>query len=256
MGPVSSVHNANKYVCLLTVLAVGASTTNATVAFDVVQYSTNFSSAPENPISEGGRWHHVATPWGTIKTVTNPNRAVGTQTGYDGYNDSFAYLSGFPPDVMAYGTIYKDPTIVNDPLGSHEIEILFRVVDTPTTVRAYECNLAFDGSYSEMGRWNGPFNKFSAISEKGPTHGTSFPPGTMPPVTGDIFKATIQGNIIKVYINKNDGKGDQLINSGVDYAFPDGQPGIGMWLKNGPQVYDGNKFGFSSFTVTTDIAIK
>src|SRR6201989_3404463 len=101
----------------------------------VVQYSTNFANPPnpENPISEGGVWHHLGTAWRKIRTITGPNRAVGTQTGFGGYDDSYAYLIGFPADVVASATIYRNPTIVTDPGASHEVEILLRWADTAST---------------------------------------------------------------------------------------------------------------------------
>jgi hypothetical protein len=70
----------------------------------------------------------------------------------------------------------------------------------------------------------------------------------MPPMTGDIFKATISGSVISVYINKNDGKGDQLINTVNDSIFTDGNPGMGMWLKGS---FDPTKFGFTSYSATS-----
>lgn len=208
----------------------------------VVQYSTNFADPPnpENPISEGGVWHHIGTSWTKIRTITGPNRAVGTQTGSGGFDNSYAYLTGFPADVVSSATIYKHPTIVRDPGASHEIEVLLRWADTASTARGYECNLAFDGGYQEIVRWNGNFGNFTILS-----HRTSFPAGTMPPKTGDIFKATISGSAILVYINKNDGKGDQLINNVNDLTFTDGNPGLGMWLQGS---FDQTKFGFASYS--------
>lgn len=170
------------------------------------QYSTSFSNL-ENPISENGAWHHQSDAWAVIRT-TSDHRAVGTQNGSGVFDDSYAYLLGFPPNVTVSATIFKDPAIDGDPAGSHEVELLLRIADSADTVRGYECNLAFDGSYSEIVRWNGALGDFTRLS-----HVTSFPSGTMPPVTGDIFKATISGSTINVYINKNDGRGDQLINS-------------------------------------------
>jgi hypothetical protein len=224
-----------------------------------VRYSTDFPNT-ENPISENGAWHHQLNPWAVIRTVSGPNRAVGTQSGSDGFNDSYAYLLGFPPDVVVSATIYKDPKIDQDPAGSHEVELLLRMADTANTVRGYECNLAFDGSYSEIGRWNGKFGDFTGMSRV-----TSFPSGTMPPVTGDVFTATISGSTIKVYINKNDGKGDQLINTATDSTWADGNPGLGMWLQSRLGMwkqgrfhmwlnasFDQTAFAFTSFNAKSD----
>ncbi len=194
-------------------------------------------------ISQNGAWTHVGTSWAVIKTVSGPNRAVGTQAGTGAYDDSYAHLSGFRPNVMAQATIYKDPSIVSDPPGTHEAELHLRWADTASTARGYECSLAFDGQYLLIVRWNGALGDFSILSEP-----TSFPSGTMPPVTGDIFKATIIGSTINVYINKNDGHGDQLIGTASDSTWTDGNPGIGMWL-NSPGT-DQTRYGFTSYTVT------
>ena len=71
----------------------------------------------------------------------------------------------------------------------------------------------------------------------------------MPPRNGDIFKATISGSEIHVYLNKNDGKGDQLIVSGRDTTFVDGEPGIGFFIQGR---VDPAQFGFSSYTASSD----
>jgi hypothetical protein len=180
-----------------------------------------------------------------LRTVASPNRVIGTQTGSGGYNDSYGYLSGFPPNVVAEAVIYKDPTIVGDASGSHEVELLFRVTDTANSVQAYEVNLGLDGGYTEIMRWNGPLGNYTAIS-----HVESFPANTMPPVTGDVFKATCIGNEINVYINKNDGRGDLLINTGGDNTYATGQPGIGMWLQGS---YSPAKYGFTSYSVVAHV---
>ena len=204
-------------------------------------YFTNFPAA-EAPISEGGAWHHSATPWATIKTISGPpKRAVGTQTGNNGTDDSYALLSGFGPNISAQATIYKDPAIAGDLQGSHEVEFLFRAVDTSTTIRCYECNLAHNGGYQEIVRWNGAIGSFTVLS-----HVTSFPGGTMPPVTGDTFKATIVGGVITVYIDKHGGSGFQQLSTFTDSTYTDGNPGIGMWLSNaGGGPFDPLTFGFT-----------
>ena len=71
----------------------------------------------------------------------------------------------------------------------------------------------------------------------------------MPPRNGDIFKAEISGGTIRVFLNKNDGKGDQLIVSGIDATFKDGQPGIGFFIQGHG---DTSRFGFSRFTASSD----
>src|SRR6266853_1213468 len=74
-------------------------------------YATNFL-LEENPISEGGVWQHRGASWAMVRTFDN--RAVGSQTGSGGYDDAYAYLSGFGPNQQAQATLWKDPAIGND----------------------------------------------------------------------------------------------------------------------------------------------
>ena len=54
---------------------------------------------------------------------------------------------------------------------------------------------------------------------------------------------------IHFYLNKNDGKGDQLIVSGRDTTFVDGQPGMGFFIQGR---VDPAQFGFTSYTAAAD----
>jgi hypothetical protein len=217
----------------------------------------------ENPISEGGVWQHRGASWAMVRTFGN--RAVGTQTGHGGYDDAYAYLLGFGPNQTAQATLWKDPTIGNDSIickilrrliwrplrghycdgpGIHEVELLLRFSDSPTLARGYECSLAWDGTYAAIVRWNGPLGDFTFITEQ-----HTFVAGIMPPNNGDIFKATISGSMINVYLNKNDGRGDQLVVTGTDPTYTDGGPGIGFYIQN---TIDPTMFGFASFRASSD----
>ena len=225
-------------------------------------YATDFR-LEENPISEGEAWQHRGAPWAMVRTFAN--LAVGTQTGSGGYDDAYAYLSGFGPDQTAQATLWKDPAIGNDPIackvlrrliwsrlrghycavpGAHEVELLLRWADSATSARGYECNLSWDGTYAEIVRWNGPFADFTYITTQ-----RTFNAGIMPPNTGDIFKATISGNTINVYLNKNDGKSDQLIVQGTDRTYTDGGPGMGFYIEGSA---DPTQFGFTSFKASSN----
>ena len=198
-------------------------------------YSTTFSTI-ENPLSDGGAWHHTPNQWANIAVVSGPDRAVGTQTGADGFNNSYAYLTGFSPDVIEQATIYKDPTIAGDPNGSHEAELLLRVNDTSSSVQAYECNISFDGAYAQIVRWNGPLGNFTYLD--GVSVVAAF---GRAPQTGDIFSASIVGSTITVWLD-----GVQLMTTS-DSTYATGNPGIGMWLHDG---YDPTKFAFTNYSVS------
>jgi hypothetical protein len=206
-------------------------------------YTTAFATAPENPISEGGVWTHTPNPWAMLATTTSPNRAVSTQAGSGITDDSYAYLNGFGPNVAAQGTIYKDPSIVATN-GGNEVELLFRMADSATTSRGYECNFSSNGSYAEIVRWNGAFNDYTKI-----VTGGAFAPA---PVSGDIVRATIVGGTITTYIKRLSGGDFTQMAQITDNTFTDGQPGIGVWFNiiAGNSVADRPKFGFTNFTVT------
>lgn len=208
---------------------------------DAVQRKVFATAFPlvEHPISEHGAWHHRGAAWAVIRTEAG--HALGTQTGRNGYDDSYAYLNGFPPDQHAQATLWLDPTAKGD---FREFEVLLRWSDTATTARGYECNLAWNGAYAQIVRWNGRFGDFTYIATQ-----TSFPPGIMPPQSGDILKATIAGDVIRMFLDKHDGRGDRLIVSGRDGSYPDGNPGIGLFVQGSP---DPARFGFSQFSAASD----
>jgi hypothetical protein len=115
------------------------------------QYATTFDCA-ESPISECGAWSHVGLGWTTV--VTEGGFAHGTETGLGGYDDSYAHLSGFSPSQAAGATYHRPASL--DGSCSHEVEILLRWADSDHNARGYECNVSFDGGYTQIVRWNGP----------------------------------------------------------------------------------------------------
>ncbi|MGQ0836069.1 MAG: hypothetical protein ACT4O5_14345 [Gammaproteobacteria bacterium] len=201
--------------------------TTASTPCGAGSYTTNFPLT-ENPISEGGKWIRNGLDWTNVRTT--PGLAFGTNGPRDSYDDSYAYLSGFSADQSAQGTIYIAPGI--DPSESHEVELLLRWADSAHVARGYECLLNFLGGIQVM-RWNGAVGDFSGTSGAGSV-------GTVR--TGDVFKATIIGNVISVYYN------DALICSVTDSTFTSGNPGIGFFKRTTGL---NNVFGFSSFTATS-----
>jgi hypothetical protein len=81
------------------------------------------------------------------------------------------------------------------------------------------------------------------------TQQRTFGEGIMPPGNGDVFKATISGSTINVYLNKNDGIGDRLIVVGTDPTYTDGGPGMGFFIQGR---VDPAQFGFASFGASSD----
>jgi hypothetical protein len=172
-------------------------------------------------------WKHTGLDWTTVKTENG--RAHGTQTNSEyAYNDSYAYLSGFPANQSAEAVIYKSSTNgVNK-----EVELLLRWADSAHNARGYEINIQQDGHYAQIVRWNGPFGSFSELTR------TNSPPV---PKTGDVYKATIVGNVITVYYNNT------KIMQASDSTWATGQPGIGFFREPGAS---NSEFGFTHFTAS------
>lgn len=188
-------------------------------------YSTAFGS-DELPISENGAWTHRGRPWTMVQTENGS--AHGTQTGRGGYDDSYAYLSGFPPDQQACGVIQK-----GSPTGFQEVEILLRWSDDADNARGYECFIHHGGQYAKIVRWNGPYGDFTTLAEVG---------DVIAPQNGDTIRATAAGNVITLYLN------DRLLTRAVDSVYPTGNPGIGFF-KDERGAANG-EFGLASFTAT------
>jgi|WetSurMetagenome_2_1015567.scaffolds.fasta_scaffold00822_11 hypothetical protein len=186
-------------------------------------YTTNFDLA-ENPISENGAWSHAGLDWKKVQTMHGA--AYGTQTGTGGYDDSYAHLSGFPPNQSAFGVIRRNQKSG----GIHEVEIHLRWADSAHFARGYECLVSYDGSYAQIVRWNGPLADFTYIGW------AAHPPV---PKTGDTLKAQIAGSLITVFYN-----GAELMRA-TDSTWKTGDPGMGFYRESSPADSD---MAFSSYT--------
>jgi hypothetical protein len=189
-------------------------------------YSTNFDLV-EAPISESGAWSHLGNPWTLVDT--SGGIAYGTQTGSGGYDDSYAHLSGFSANQSGTGVIHLDSSI--DGSCTHEVEILLRMADSANTARGYECNLAYNGAYAEIVRWNGAIGDFTYLARG------SVPGGVH---DGDTLSASIVGTTITLTVN-----GTQIAQA-TDSTFASGNPGIGFW-RGGACGRTGD-YGFTSYT--------
>ena len=196
-----------------------------------VSYATDFNLT-ESPIFENGAWTHLGLDWTLVNTASG--RAFGTHSG-SGYNDSYAHLSGFPPDVEVSVVIYLDGSISSN---YHEVEIHLRWTDAAHDAHGYECNLNYAGGYAEIVRWNGALGDFTYIG------GGQGAGGGHKPVNGSVFKARIQGNIITTHL-------DGVLLQTADISavsgpvWTDGNPGMGFY--NG----DSGKYGFQSYSAVS-----
>lgn len=188
-------------------------------------YSTTFP-LDELPISEGGAWSHAGKWWTFIQTENG--NAHGTQTGQGGYDDSYAYLSGFPPNQEACAVIHK-----GSPAGYQEVEILLRWGDSESSAKGYECFIHHSGKYAKIVRWNGPHGDFTTIADVG---------NVTAPQDGDVIRASAIGNLITLYLN------NRMLAQAVDSTYSTGNPGMGFF-----KAEDGGvniEFGFESYTAT------
>ena len=198
-------------------------------------YTTEFPLT-ENPVSENGKWKNggaTGHDWKNVRTIAGI--ACGTQTGTDTgiqrYNDSYAILSGFPPDQTAEGVVHY----VN-PLSScnQEVELLLRWTSTAHCAQGYECLtrcINSGDSYMEIVRWNGPLGDFTYLAKM---HSSSAGIND-----GDTLKANIKGNIITFYQN------GILKLQCTDNTYSTGNPGVGFFLRGCKGT--NTNFGFTSF---------
>lgn len=194
-------------------------------------YTTSFRLT-ENPVSEGGNWINgktVGLDWTNARTT--PGLAFGTQTGSNGYDDSIAVLAGtWLPNQQARAVVHS----VNQDGGSYEeVELLLRFSISAHSAKGYEINfrcLKSGSAYSEIVRWNGPLGNYTYLSQKGGSqYGVA---------DGDVVRATITGNTIRVYVNGVE------VNTATDSTYSTGSPGMGFFLQGTAATSD---YGFSSF---------
>ena len=218
---------------LVVLLAIVCASTTAAAQ----TYTTRFEGQ-ENPLSEGRKWQNAGLDWTHV--AKNHGLAFGTQTGTNilarQYDDSYAHLSGFPADQEAWGQAY----IAEPDSSCHQVlEILLRWTSAPHRTTGYECFarcLTNGASYVQIVRWEGPLGKFTYLADlRGTNYGLK---------NGDILKASIIGNVIRVSIN-----GVEKARV-TDDTYQTGNPGIGLFLHaNGKRGFGSNtNFGFASFT--------
>ena len=204
-------------------------------------YSTSFK-ATENPISEGGAWINggaAGLDWCNVQT--SAGLAFGVGPCPVEFADPAATLAGeWGPNQTVQGTAHVGST---DPKYWQEIELHLRRKISAHRATGYEINFGVSHPYVEIVRWNGPLADFTYLGKK----------CTYPAVcehvdgftirNGDVAKATIAGNTIRVYVN------DVLVATATDSTFADGSPGIGFNFGCG-STYASH--GWSSFSASDE----
>ena len=200
-----------------------------------VPFVTDFDLT-EAPIHEGNSWHHDGLDWALVDT--DNGIAFGTQllgvarSGPSQYNDAYAYLTGFAPDQQASGVIHKG---LIDTSCTHEVEILLHWSDGPHSAAGYECNLAHDGAYAEIVRWNGPVGDYTYLARGSVSGGVR---------DGDVLSASIIGATITLSVN------GAVVVSATDATFTSGNPGMAFWRGSSGCGTLGD-FGFTRYSATS-----
>jgi hypothetical protein len=222
-------------------------------------YRTSFER-DENPISEGGMWLNgkkegidwadvITKSGGAYGSVTrmavaerrveqgNLDSSSGEGSAPEGdYDDPTAVLSGaWGKNQHAKGKVFS-----RNPTDEYfqEVELRLRSTMSPHVCTGYEvffrC-LKTDQGYAEIVRWNGKVGDFTSLKKLvGARFGVD---------DGDEVEATIQGNLLKGFIN-----GVEVI-SATDDVFDSGSAGIGFNFFVGNTNVD---HGFTYFEVDTD----
>jgi hypothetical protein len=99
-------------------------------------YTTRFPFT-ENPISEGGNWingHTTGLDWADV--ATTPRLAIGLESGFTGYDDATALLTGtWSSNQMATATVYTTNRMSGDVY--EEVEIRLRSSLSPHSCNGY-----------------------------------------------------------------------------------------------------------------------
>jgi hypothetical protein len=211
--------------CPPPVVSAGSSSATTTCPAGARSYATDFAGS-ENPLSEGGVWQNHSPD--LTKVVKVDGYAHGTQTGHGGFDDSSAYLAGFPPNQSISAVVRVASNLALNP--NREVELLVRWADraSPNSATGYEVNVHHRGAYLIIGRF------------KGAELGRAANPPV--PKTGDVFKVTAVGNVITAYWN------GVVVAQVVDSAFPIGNPGIGFYIDPGAR---NDEFGFTNVSATS-----
>lgn len=182
-------------------------------------YCTDFPLT-EDPISEGGAWTAISSPWLRVRTVDGIAKADGYVTNY---NDNYAHLQDFGPDVEITATVYID-----GPAPYGEILLLARMADTADTNRGYEFLYDGDGNVQLM-RWNGAEGDFTAMG------GESNQPGPLQDF--DQLRLRVEGDTITAWHRRPPGDWVE-VGQTTDDTWADGQPGMGFFVRDLGQTID------------------
>lgn len=199
-------------------------------------YTTSFPLT-EVPISEGGKCINggvVGLDWNNVATTSG--FAYGTDPGTVPYADAWALLAGtWAADQTVQAVINEH----NPDTACHqETELVLRGNLSAHVATGYEVTVRTtddSSSYLIIVRWNGPRGNFTYLKQlSGSAYGVK---------TGDVFQATILGNVVIAYVN---GVEKARVSDGT---YKSGHPGMGFYLDN-PSSCSGTNldYGYTRYT--------
>src|SRR5712675_786213 len=119
--------------------------------------NTNFPSAPENPVNEGGIFTAARNVNKAQVLTTAAKIAFGTGTNNDGY----AYPAGFGDSIIET-IVFRDAALGDADPNSYEIEHLHRLTDDAGNTNCYELDFAYTNGFNIV-RWSGA-TSFAVLS--------------------------------------------------------------------------------------------
>jgi hypothetical protein len=230
--PMKKVYIVVRVIFLI--LLAGASGTAARARI----YITHFPLT-ENPVSESNNWINGQTTgldWADVSTT--PGLAIGLESGFTGYDDATALLTGsWGSNQMATATVYTTNRMSGNVY--EEVEIRLRSSLSAHNCTGYEVLFSLkpdSGCYVQIVRWNGPLGSFDYVNATG---GSQFILQT-----GDMVSGSITSNTITAYIN-----GTPVLQ-GTDTNYSSGNPGIGIFIQGATGI--NGDYGFTSYAATDE----
>jgi len=121
------------------------------------------------------------------------------------------------------------------PQARGRAEARARCLRGPHSAQGYECNLAYDGDYAEIVRWNGPVGDYTYLSRGSVADGLK---------DGDTLSASIVGTSITLSVN-----GIVRVTA-TDSTFATGNPGMASWRgSNGCGTF--GDYGFTHYSASS-----
>lgn len=169
-------------------------------------YAIDFATAAiENPLSAGGIWTNNTQGTGgnvapgiltsmrvDLASDGKTRIAFDTHGGVE-YDDSFAFVPGFPGDQFVEAVIYKEPGYDANANGSnHELELILGC-SSKAGSRIWNEVLFNSGGGVDVVYLDGAASDFTVIGNVGGISAI--------PKDGDVVRATKIGNQIRLYLN-------------------------------------------------------